>query len=282
MKDILQTIKDQIASFSEKNTETHPQFNEFINNCTIALMAGGEGSRMANITNKYGVNKNALELPGGETMIERTIKMYADIGLKNIVALVFNKADSIIDILGDGSKYGVSITYSHDPEKPVGKGGAVKNALMNGSIPESHYLIVHNPDDQVIGDQSAILKNIINQHLYNQDQGAYASVVVVEGSAYHYTGMQIKNSQVTAIEMYPFIPIPAHIGMTLFSSEVYTYFKNIFDLNKKTDFESVLFPILQEEQKLYACNIPLESWIPVNDEKGLKKLIATLKQNNEL
>lgn len=276
MKKALLELKSKIATFREHSPEKNPRLQDFINNCTVALMAGGEGSRLKNLTAEAGINKNALELPNGETMIERTLRMYADLGLTNIVALVFHHADSIVNLLGDGSKYGVSITYSHDPQHPVGKGGAVKNALENGSISRDSYLIVHNPDDQILGDTRELLSRVISDHLDFEDAGGLGTVVVVEGAPIAYSGMKVENNRVTDVEMYPFVPIPSHVGMTVFSPAVYRYFDELFDLEKKSDFEGVLLPLLSKNNVLNASLIPTDAWIPVNDEKGLKKLVERL------
>ena len=81
-------------------------------------------------------------------------------------------------------------------------------------------------------------------------KGALATAVVVDGTPYTYTGMKIDHGLVEQIEMYPYIPIPTHVGVTVFSSPVYNYFTKLFDLTKKVDFESVLFPLLAEERRL--------------------------------
>ena len=272
----LKELENKISSFEDGNLALHKNFNTFSENCTIVLSAGGEGTRFKDIVGDLNVNKCSFVLPNNETMIERIIKMYKNIGFNNFVVLVYHQADSIVSLLGDGSKYGAKITYSSDPDKPVGRGGAIKNAIVNGVISKNSYLIVHNPDDQIVGDTSSILKSVINKHLYNEEKGAIATAVVVKGSNYEFSGMQVVNDLVTNMEMYPFIPIPCHIGVTVFSPSVCKYFDELFNLKNKCDFEAVLFPVLVKEKKLYACNIPVESWISVNNEKGLKKLIKSL------
>ncbi|MBU4274268.1 hypothetical protein KKE19_00425 [Patescibacteria group bacterium] len=276
MKKALKELENKISSFDEQNLKSHEGFNSFAGNCTVVLSAGGEGSRFKNIIGDLNVNKCSFALPNNETMIERIIKMYKNLGFNNFVVLVYHQADSIVNLLGDGSKYKVKITYGFDPDKPVGRGGAIKNALVNGIINKNNYLIVHNPDDQVVGDTQAILTSVINKHLYSEEKGGIATAVVVKGSNYEFSGMQVEKDLVVSMEMYPFIPIPCHIGITVFSPAIYKYFDELFDLEKKCDFEAVLFPVLAKEKKLYACNIPIESWISVNNEKGLKKLIQNL------
>ncbi len=246
--------------------------------CIVVLSAGGESSRFKNIAGAAGIQKSAFRLPNGETMIERTMRMYTDALFKRFVILLYHNADSVINLLGDGSSLGVEIVYSHDPEKPVGRGGAIKHAFNQGFLDSKSYLIVHNPDDQIVGSVLETLEEITEAHIKNEKNGAVATAVMVPGVRYDYTGFTIEEGFVRGVEMYPFVDIPAHVGMTVFSPGVDKYFDELFDLNKKTDFEAVLFPVLAKEGKLAAHMIHADAWIPVNDEKALKKLIQSLEK----
>lgn len=90
--------------------------------------------------------------------------------------------------------------------------------------------------------------------------------------------MKIDNGKVTQIEMYPMVPIPTHIGVTVFSPKSFKYFDKLFYLDKKSDFEKVLFPILSKKRELYAVAIPNECWLAVNNLKVYKQLVAYLEQ----
>jgi|SRR5579883_3002559 NDP-sugar pyrophosphorylase family protein len=272
MKAALDQFGKAIYSPGQKASLSDAEFQQFADNCVVALAVGGEGARLKAVTDSQQVHKTALRLPNGETMAERTIRMYKEAGFHDFVALVFHHAQSVVDTLGDGSRLGVRITYSHDPERPVGRGGAIRNALDNGSIPRDKSLIVHNPDDQIIRYEGSFPRDIVAGHLAGVERGMLATPIVVDGTPYTYTGMMIENGVVQQIEMYPFIPIPTHVGVTVFSPGVYEYFTRLFDLSKKVDFESVLFPLLSQERKLYSFMIPGRCWLSVNDPKALKQL----------
>jgi NDP-sugar pyrophosphorylase family protein len=250
---------------------------EFKKKCIVVLTAGGESSRFRSVLSGKNIQKAVFVLPTGETMIERTIQLYKAIGLNHFVILVYHNAESVKNALGDGTAFGVSITYSVDPEKPVGRGGAIKHALDQGIIDKDSYIIVHNPDDQLVNDPTRILEEAIEIHMQRERQGALATAVMVQGTAYDFTGFKVEDGFVTGVEMYPFIDIPTHVGLTLFSPGATKYFETLFSLDKKTDFEAVLFPVLNKEKKLAAHLIPASSWISVNDEKGLKKLLKALE-----
>ena len=252
------------------------QYKNFMDNCVVALMTGGESSRFKEVEGASDTHKNSFKLPNNDTMLEMAIKMYKDAGIKNFVALVYYEADTIKDLLGDGSKLGINISYSYDPGHPVGKGGAVKNAILNGSIPNNKNLIVHNPDDVIINYKGSFPGDIIAEHIQGTLRGNISTVVVVEETPYAFTGMKICNGQVSQIDMYPMVPIPTHIGVTIFSPESFEYFDKLFNLNKKSDFEKILFPILAEEKKLYAVAIPNECWLAVNNLKAYRGLVNHL------
>ncbi|MDP8908995.1 MAG: hypothetical protein M3N47_07730, partial [Chloroflexota bacterium] len=46
----------------------------------VALAVGGHGSRLGSLTDAQGINKNAVRLPSGDTMVELTIRMYRAAG----------------------------------------------------------------------------------------------------------------------------------------------------------------------------------------------------------
>ncbi|HDQ88539.1 MAG TPA: hypothetical protein ENN92_00090 [candidate division WWE3 bacterium] len=278
MKKALQDLKESVCKINNPKETSPEKIQKFMENVQVALMAGGESSRFREVLESQDVNKNAYKLPNGETMIERVIQMYAKAGIKNFTALVYHKAESIVETLGDGENYGVTIKYSYDPEKPVGKGGAVRNALENGSLNPNKHLIVHNPDDVIVNFEDNFVEHVVRGHLEGIEKGMEATIVVVEETPYAFTGMGIRNNIVENIEMYPMIPIPTHIGVTVFSPEIYEYFPNLFDYAKKTDFEKVLFPILAEKKKLFAVNIPNDAWIPVNNLKSYKSFVEYLEK----
>jgi NDP-sugar pyrophosphorylase family protein len=274
----LDDLAKRIASFNEPPKVSNQKWNEFAKNSVVALMAGGESSRYAAVLNGKKIQKNAHELPNGDTMIEMAIRTYRDVGVKKFVALVFHNAHTVEDRLGDGSKLDVEITYSHDPVQPVGKGGAVRNAIENGSIPLDHNLIVVNPDDVVLNFPGNFARYIGEAHLEGENKGMLATAVLAPGQPYASTGMMVVNNKVVDTQMYPLIPVPAHIGVTIFSPKILPRFLQLFSLKEKNDFEQVLFSILAKENKLWSVGLTEGTWIAVNDLKSYNSLTKMLEE----
>ena len=59
--------------------------------------------------------------------------------------------------------------------------------------------------------------------------------------------------------------------------EMYDYFKKLVSLEVESSFEKVICPVIAAEHNLFAINIPSETWIPVNDLKGLEQASAALR-----
>jgi NDP-sugar pyrophosphorylase family protein len=272
----LDALARRISSFNEPAKVSNKTWEEFAKNSVVALMAGGESSRYAAVLNGKKIQKNAHELPNGDTMIEMAIRTYRDVGIKKFIALVFHNAHTVEDRLGDGSKLGVEITYSHDPVQPVGKGGAVRNAIENGSIPLDHNLIVVNPDDVVLNFPGEFARYIGEAHIEGEKKGMLATAVLAPGQPYASTGMMVVNNKVVDTQMYPLIPVPAHIGVTIFSPNILPRFLQLFSLEEKNDFEQVLFPILAKENKLWSVGLTEGTWIAVNDLKSYNSLTKML------
>jgi len=279
LQDELDNLATKIASFHKNSSVSDEEWQSFADNTVIALMAGGESTRYAAVLDGEAVQKNAHELPNGDTMIEMCIRAYKEAGFKKFVALVYHNAHTVEDRLGDGKDLGVEIKYSYDPEPPAGKGGAIRNALENGSIPEDHNLIVANPDDVILDFPGSYVRYVGESHLEGIKKGMLATAVLAKGQPYAATGMMVVDNAVVDTQMYPLIPVPAHVGITVFSPEIFPRFKELFSLEEKSDFEQVLFPILAHENKLWSAGLTEGTWIAVNDLKSYKQLVTKLANN---
>ena len=272
MKDSLAKLRTELCDVSSVPDITDRDWDMIRNRCVIVLPAGGASARMGTMTQEQSCHKSALRLSDGTTMIERVLHMYRSEGFRNFVVLVYHYSDSIKAILGDGSQWDVTIDYSVDPDGATGRGVAIMNAYKKMVIPYGYYLIVHNSDDQIVHYPGSFPRFICGAHLNGASQGMLATAVAVNGSIYPYTGMRIKHNAVCTIETYPFIPIPSHAGITVFSPEIAVLFDELFKATHRSDFEQILFSHLVSEHKLYAVMIDSSYYIPVNDPRALNLL----------
>ena len=90
------------------------------------ILAAGRGERMGELTDKQ--PKPLLEV-AGKALIEHTIARLGTGGVRELVVNLAYRGDQIRDRLGDGSRYGVTIVYSQEPEGALDTGGGIAAAL---------------------------------------------------------------------------------------------------------------------------------------------------------
>ncbi len=114
------------------------------------ILAGGLGERLRPLTNNV---PKPLLLVKGKPILEHAIENFKKHGIKNIILAVGYRADKIKEYFGDGSKFGVNISYCIENE-PLGTGGAIKKASEN--IKETFIAI--NGDNVADFDWKSIIK----------------------------------------------------------------------------------------------------------------------------
>jgi NDP-sugar pyrophosphorylase family protein len=92
----------------------------------VALLAGGLATRLRPITEK--VPKLLIEV-AGEPFFSHQIRLLKKAGLTHLVLCVGYLGEKIVELYGDGSKWGMKIEYSFDGPKLLGTGGALIQAL---------------------------------------------------------------------------------------------------------------------------------------------------------
>ena len=139
------------------------------------ILAAGRGERMRPLTDS--VPKPLLTV-ANKTLMEYHIEALAKAGITELVINCAWLGQQIMDTLGDGSRYGVTITYTDEGEQALETAGGIINALdllgndpfvvVNGDIwcdydysglPEiptglAHLVMVDNPEHNPQGDFS--------------------------------------------------------------------------------------------------------------------------------
>lgn len=88
------------------------------------ILAGGLGTRLRPLTDN--TPKPLLPIKG-RPIIEHAILNFKKHGIDEIILSIGYKADTIKEYFGDGSKFGVKISYCIE-DQPLGTGGALKMA----------------------------------------------------------------------------------------------------------------------------------------------------------
>jgi dTDP-glucose pyrophosphorylase len=131
----------------------------------VVLMAGGLGSRLYPLTAEC--PKPLLKV-GGKPILENIIMAFAGQGFRKFYISVNYKSEMIIDYFGDGSNWGVDISYIHEKER-LGTAGSLS---LLPSQPEKSFIVM-NGDLLTHADFSEIIQ-------YHETNNAAATVVARE------------------------------------------------------------------------------------------------------
>lgn len=104
----------QLALFENVSTEIEPDVD-------AVVMAGGFGVRLRPLTEK--TPKPMLPL-GDKPVMEHVVDQLRKAGVQHVSVTTHYLADSIVDYFGDGSRFGLDISYVNE-ETPLGTAGAL-------------------------------------------------------------------------------------------------------------------------------------------------------------
>jgi MurNAc alpha-1-phosphate uridylyltransferase len=102
------------------------------------VLAAGRGERMRPLTDAA---PKPLLMVGGQRLIEYHLVRLAAAGFRDVVINTAWLGDMIEQVLGDGGRFGLAITYSHERPEALETGGGIFHALpLLGSAP---FLLVN-------------------------------------------------------------------------------------------------------------------------------------------
>ena len=102
------------------------------------ILAAGRGERMRPLTDH---TPKPLLQAGGRALIEYPLQALHKAGIDKLVVNYAWLGEQLVGYLGDGSRWGVSISYSPEPPGALETGGGIKHALP--LLGEAPFLVVN-------------------------------------------------------------------------------------------------------------------------------------------
>ncbi|HKX82324.1 MAG TPA: sugar phosphate nucleotidyltransferase [Nitrososphaera sp.] len=249
-------------------------YDELVDRTQVIVVAGGKAKRLG-----MDVPKCLLEISSSK-LIDISIEALAKEGFRDFVLMLGHKADMVMDHVGDGSRYGIKVTYSIDPVNAIGwgKGKAFKHALVNNKIDTTKRSLVVFPDDIVTEDR--IFSRLLMHHADSMRKNATsATIVLVPGTEYPYGVAEVDGSGIVMkFTEKPQVNVATSIGMYAFEPDTYEIIREHIDLDNPmpVEFESVVLPRLASDQRLASMFIETKNWVPINTLKEYENAIKVL------
>jgi NDP-sugar pyrophosphorylase family protein len=177
----------------------------------VVILAGGKGVRLAPLTE---VIPKPLVPIGGMPILEFILRQLGNQGFTRITLAVGYLAELIRAYFGDGSRYGVHITYSYESE-PLGTAGPL--SLVEGL---NEPFIVMNADVMTNIDYNKLLQ-------FHQSHGGVATISAHEIKVKIDLGVIIRdgNSRITDYVEKPTTEHLVSMGIYVFEPQVLSFIK---------------------------------------------------------
>ena len=105
------------------------------------ILAAGKGTRLRPLTLE--TPKPLVEV-GGQSLIVWHIKALQAAGITDIAINASWLADKLMDTLGDGAKYGVTLHWSVEEDEPLETAGGIFQALQTGKLRDEPFILVNS------------------------------------------------------------------------------------------------------------------------------------------
>ncbi len=215
------------------------------------VMAGGEGSRLRPLT----IRRPKPMVPiAGKPVMEHILHLLKRHGITEVVVTVQYLASNIEDYFGNGSQFGMRITYSRE-DVPLGTAGSVKNAEEQLTEP---FLVISG-DALTDYDLTALIQ-------YHNEKKSLATLLLAHVHNPLEYGVIITNEDGHIAQ---FLEKPSwgevfsdtiNTGIYVLSPQVFDYFES----NKPFDFSQELFPyMLKKGDPIYGYVAPKGYWCDV-------------------
>lgn len=216
------------------------------------ILAGGEGTRLRPLT--CNIPKPMMPILG-KPIIQYTIELLKNNGIEEIGITLQYLSDEITNYFGNGSKFGVDITYFIE-EKPLGTAGSLINARK---FIDSTFLVIS-------GDSLTDI-NLLKALEYHRERKGIGTLILKEvGMPLEY-GVVItdKNEKITQFLEKPgweeVFSNKVNTGIYILEKEVFNYYIR----SERFDFAKDLFPILLKSGKELYGYVSKEYWCDIGN-----------------
>jgi dTDP-glucose pyrophosphorylase len=218
----------------------------------VVLMAGGLGTRLRPLTEDC--PKPLLEV-GDQPILETIIEGFIAHGFRRFYLSVNYKAEMIEDYFGDGSDWGIDITYVHE-EKRLGTAGPLS-------------LLPEQPDETMIVMNGDLLTKLNFAHLldFHHKHGAAATMCVREHETQvPYGVIETDDQYMTGLEEKP-------TERYFVNSGIYALEPETLDLVPEDEFFDMteLFERLIDKERKATCFPVREYWQDIGRKKDFRK-----------
>ncbi len=237
------------------------------------ILSGGLGTRLRPLTCS---RPKPLFPILNKPLLETQIVNLAKAGVSEVILAINYMAEVVQAVIGDGSKYGIKITYSEEIE-PLGTGGAVKNAekFIDG---DTFFQL--NGDIVTSLDYAQLLKF----HRDHKAELTLAGYIVEDPTRFGVMKLDGQNRVIEFVEKPKSVSqedakrLPINAGVNIFEPSIL----DLIPPGKKLSMEKEIFPQLVTRGRVFCMPFP-GIWLDVglpSDFMRANKLLLEYNRTN--
>lgn len=227
------------------------------------ILAGGEGIRLRPLT--YYFNKCMLPLGSSQRpLIDIILTLLKKCGFKDVLFLTGYKEEQIKNYVGNGSRYGLNVSYLKDPENSFGSASALARAINLGYIPSDAHVLIYYGDIL-----SCIrLDMLMAQHI---ESGAAATLVLSKGYEIPVGVASLDGRRIVKLKEKPKMDIYVTVGiLSLYTGSLREILPQ---LNRAgLDIMKDMLPMLIDKGKDVEAFITEDEWYDIGSVERYEKL----------
>lgn len=235
------------------------------------IVAGGIGERLRPITSN--IPKPMVEVKGKPILLH-TINLFKKYGIKDFIIALCFLPNVIVNFFGDGTKFGVNITYTYEDFKnPLGTAGAISLAreLVDDTFIVTYADILRDLDINKMIDFHKKNKAFATINIYRRKSKDAKSKVLIDKNKKVVKFIERPNKKTKEQEY-----ILSNGSFYIFELEIFDYIPK-----EKVDFGFDIFPELLKRKKNLFGFISKGYFVDIGDIKKLEFARRTFKNQHE-
>jgi len=220
------------------------------------IMVGGKGTRLRPLTES--IPKPLLPVLG-RPCVEYVIRRLAESGIREVILACGYRSDSILEAIGDGSRYGLRVDFAYEDE-PAGTAGSVK--LIEDRLDDS--FVVASGD--VLADVD--IAAMVREHRRSGAMATMALTRVEDPSEFGIVGLGPGGE----VERFREKPSPAEVFSDLINAGIYVLERGAMALvpaGEMHDFSKDLFPEMMRRGERIQGHVLSGFWMDIGRPRDL-------------
>jgi NDP-sugar pyrophosphorylase family protein len=207
----------------------------------VFILAAGLGTRLRSL----GLDLPKVMVPvGGKPLLEHHLELFKRQGIRELIVNLHYLPEKITSYFGDGSRFGVKITYSPEPEL-LGTAGAVKK--MEHALLGETFVVFYG--DNLVRVEFAPLLEFHRAH-------QAVATVALFASSEPWTGGVVETDSSGRVLRFVEKPDPKQISTNLISAGIFVIEPSVLEMipvGQFCDFGKDVFPkLLADGRPVYA------------------------------